>query len=135
MEAPDAAQHSGSESRAPVLVAGATGYVGGRLLPELLAAGHDVRCVVRRPETADLPSGAQLVRGDVLSGEGLDEAMAGADVAYYLVHSMGGANGDGDFAERDRRAARTFGGAVARVTLGSLMLWAIPTSAIKRMAQ
>jgi uncharacterized protein YbjT (DUF2867 family) len=97
-----------------IVLTGATGYVGGRLLPELLAAGHDVRCVVRRPETADLPEGAQLVRGDVLSGEGLDEAMAGADVAYYLVHSMGAGNGDGDFAERDRRAARTFGGAVAR---------------------
>jgi uncharacterized protein YbjT (DUF2867 family) len=97
-----------------IVLTGATGYVGGRLLPELLAAGHDVRCVVRRPESADLPEGAQLVRGDVLSGEGLDEAMAGADVAYYLVHSMGAGNGDGDFAERDRRAARTFGGAVAR---------------------
>ena len=50
----------------------------------------------------------------MLSGEGLDAAMRGADVAYYLVHSMGDGNGDGDFAARDRRAAHTFGEAVAR---------------------
>jgi uncharacterized protein YbjT (DUF2867 family) len=97
-----------------IVLTGATGYVGGRLLPALLDAGHAVRCVVRRPERADLPDGAQVVRGDVLSGDGLDAALDGADVAYYLVHSMGGANGDGDFAARDRRAARTFGAAVAR---------------------
>jgi uncharacterized protein YbjT (DUF2867 family) len=97
-----------------IVLTGATGYVGGRLLPALLDAGHDVRCVVRRPERADLPDGARVVRGDVLSGDGLDAALDGADVAYYLVHSMGGANGDGDFAGRDRRAARTFGEAVAR---------------------
>ena len=96
-----------------VVLTGATGYVGGRLLPALLAAGHDVRCVVRRPERADLPDGATLVEGDVLTGDGLGEAMHGADVAYYLVHSMGG-DGDGDFAARDRRAARTFGDAAAR---------------------
>ena len=97
-----------------IVLTGATGYVGGRLLPELLAAGHTVRCVVRRPEQADLPAGATVVRGDVLSGDGLDDALNGADVAYYLVHSMGGSDGDGDFAARDRRAARTFGEAAAR---------------------
>jgi hypothetical protein len=65
-----------------MLTAGATGYVGGGLLPRLLE--------------------------DVVTGEGVAEALSGADVAYYLVHSMGGA---GDFAERDRRAARAFGAA------------------------
>jgi len=98
-----------------ILLTGATGYVGGQLLPRLLEAGHEVRCVVRNPAHADLPEGAQVIGGDVLSGEGLDEAAAGADVAYYLVHSMGGSDSDGeDFAARDRRAARTFGAAMAR---------------------
>jgi uncharacterized protein YbjT (DUF2867 family) len=97
-----------------IVLTGATGYVGGQLLPRLLAAGHDVRCVVRDPERADLPGGAQVIAGDVLTGDGLDEAATGADVAYYLVHSMGGADDGEDFAARDRRAARTFGEAMAR---------------------
>jgi uncharacterized protein YbjT (DUF2867 family) len=97
-----------------IVLTGATGYVGGQLLPRLLEAGHDVRCVVRDHARAEqkLPGGATLVEGDVESGDGLAEAADGADVAYYLVHSMGGA-GDDDFAERDRRAARTFGEAMA----------------------
>jgi uncharacterized protein YbjT (DUF2867 family) len=92
------------------VLTGATGYVGGQLLPRLLHAGHRVRCVVRNPDRAELPDGAEVVQGDVVEGTGLREAMDGADVAYYLVHSMGGDDG---FAERDRRAARTFGEAVA----------------------
>jgi uncharacterized protein YbjT (DUF2867 family) len=97
-----------------IVLTGATGYVGGQLLPRLLEAGHKVRCVVRSPDRADLPDATQVIQGDVLSGDGLDEAAAGADVAYYLVHSMGGADTDEDFAARDRRAARTFGEAMAR---------------------
>jgi uncharacterized protein YbjT (DUF2867 family) len=96
-----------------IVLTGATGYVGGQLLPRLLDAGHEVRCVVRDPDRARLPEGAQVIKGDVLDGDGLDEAAAGADVAYYLVHSMGGSGGD-DFAARDRRAARSFGEAIAR---------------------
>jgi uncharacterized protein YbjT (DUF2867 family) len=93
--------------RKTILLTGATGYIGGRLAPALLDAGHEVRCLVRRPERATLPAGAQVHQGDLLTGEGLDEALAGVDVAYYLAHSMGGGEG-GDFAARDRRAARTF---------------------------
>ncbi|WP_205699274.1 NAD(P)H-binding protein [Conexibacter sp. SYSU D00693] len=98
-----------------ILLTGATGYVGGRLLPELLDAGHTVRCLVRDPgrRRGQLPGAAEVVGGDVVTGEGLDEALAGADVAFYLVHSMESGAG-GDFAERDRRAARTFGDAVRR---------------------
>jgi uncharacterized protein YbjT (DUF2867 family) len=92
------------------VLTGATGYVGGQLLPRLLEAGHAVRCIVRTPEHADLPGGAEVVQGDVLEGTGLAEAMDGADVAYYLVHSMGGS--EADFAERDRRGAANFGDAV-----------------------
>jgi uncharacterized protein YbjT (DUF2867 family) len=97
-----------------IVLTGATGYVGGQLLPRLLDAGHELRCVVRTPDHADLPDGAHVIQGDVLSGDGLDEAAAGADVAYYLVHSMGGSDDGEDFAARDRRAARTFGEAMAR---------------------
>lgn len=96
-----------------VLVTGATGYVGGRLLPPLLHRGHDVRAMARRPERADVPDGARVVKGDVAGGEGLDEALEGVEVAYYLIHSMGRGN-PADFAEQDRRAARTFGTAARR---------------------
>lgn len=97
-----------------ILLTGATGYVGGTLLPVLLEHGHTVRCLVRDAARArkKLPSGCEVVEGDVLSGKGLGEALAGTDVAYYLVHSMGGGDA-GDFAEKDRRAAQTFGDAVA----------------------
>ncbi len=107
-----------------ILLTGATGYVGGRLLPVLLRDGHDVRCLVRDPARADLPGGAEVVRGDVRDGASLESALDGIDVAFYLVHSMTGA--DGDFAAADREAARTFGCAarlagVARVVyLGGL---------------
>jgi uncharacterized protein YbjT (DUF2867 family) len=98
-----------------ILLTGATGYVGGRLLPRLLDAGHDVRCLVRDRDRAARRIGdhrVTLVEGDVLEGRGLDDAAHGADVAYYLVHSMGGDGGD--FARRDREAAQRFGEAVAR---------------------
>lgn len=94
-----------------VLVTGATGYVGGALIPELRRRGHEVRALSRRGDPID---GAEVVRGDVVTGEGLEQALEGVDVAYYLVHSMGRGN-PADFAERDRRAARTFGAAAAGV--------------------
>jgi uncharacterized protein YbjT (DUF2867 family) len=98
-----------------ILLTGATGYVGGQLLPRLLDQGHTVRALVRDAESAraKLPDedSLKVVEGDVLTGAGLDEAAAGADVAYYLVHSMG--SGGDDFAERDREAARNFGEAMA----------------------
>jgi uncharacterized protein YbjT (DUF2867 family) len=91
-----------------VLLTGATGYIGGRLLPRLLDDGHRVRCLVRDPDRArrTLPAEAQIVRGDAVSGDGVADALRDVDVAYYLVHSMGA--GRGDFAQRDRDAARGF---------------------------
>ncbi len=89
-----------------ILVMGATGYVGGRLVPRLVEAGHDVRCVTRRP--AKLRGVAwtalvDVVAGDALERETLDQAMVDIDVVYYLVHSIGSG---ADFEESDRRAAR-----------------------------
>jgi len=92
----------------PILLTGATGYVGGALLEELRGRSPEVRALARRPERHDFGAGVRPVRGDVLSGEGLAEALDGVGTAYYLVHSMGGANGT-DFATADRQAARTFG--------------------------
>ncbi len=89
-----------------ILLTGATGSIGGRLLPLLLDAGLRVRCLVRDPARARLPGDAEVARGDLLTGEGLAAALGGVEVAYYLVHSMG--RSAGDFAENDRRAARAF---------------------------
>ena len=92
-----------------ILLTGATGYVGGRLLPALEAAGHRVRCLTRRPEVLLHEHPARdVVQGDVLERASLDAAMRGVDVAYYLVHSMGVA---GSFEEADREGARNFGAA------------------------
>lgn len=93
-----------------ILLTGATGYVGSQLLPELVAAGHEVRCLARNPDALDAP-GAEVVAGDVLAGSGLDEALDGIEVAFYLIHSMAGG---GDFAERDRVAASNFAEAARR---------------------
>ncbi|KRD09374.1 SDR family oxidoreductase [Streptomyces sp. Root264] len=91
------------------LVTGATGYIGGRLVPELLAAGHRVRCLARSPDRLRdhaWAGDAETVRGDVTDAASVATAMRGVDVAYYLVHALG--TGD-DFEETDRRAARIFG--------------------------
>jgi uncharacterized protein YbjT (DUF2867 family) len=91
------------------LVTGATGYIGGRLVPELLAVGHRVRCLARSPEKLrDHPwaGDAEVVRGDVTDTESTAAAMRGVDVAYYLVHALGTGS---DFEDTDRRAARIFG--------------------------
>ncbi|MFI5618836.1 SDR family oxidoreductase [Streptomyces sp. NPDC051567] len=90
------------------LVTGATGYIGGRLVPELLDAGHRVRCLARSPEKLrDHPwaGRTEIVRGDVTDPESVAGALRGIDVAYYLVHALGTGPG---FEERDREAARIF---------------------------
>lgn len=94
-----------------VLVTGATGYVGGRLVPRLLAAGHNLVCLARKPgRLAGRGWGDFEVReGDVLDRSSLDSAFSGIDAAYYLVHSM--AEGERGFEKRDRIAAKNFGAA------------------------
>jgi uncharacterized protein YbjT (DUF2867 family) len=83
-----------------ICVLGATGTVGRALVPVLAARGHEVVAASRHPPDR-LPAGARGVAADVLGGSGLEEALAGADVAVYLVHSLGA----GDFEARDRQAA------------------------------
>ncbi|MBN2507834.1 MAG: SDR family oxidoreductase [Verrucomicrobia bacterium] len=92
------------------LITGATGYVGGRLLPLLVEDGRRVRCLARQPErlASRVPGGVEVVPGDVLDAASLSVAMQGVEAAYYLVHSMGAT---GDFEQQDRRAADLFGAA------------------------
>jgi len=105
-----------------VLVTGATGFIGGRLVPALLAAGHDVTVLVRDASSYDAPDGVRVVEGDLLEPGSFGAALD-VEAAYYLVHSM---RAGGDFEERDRQAARNFAraaseGAVERVIyLGGL---------------
>ncbi len=91
-----------------VLVAGATGFVGRRLVPALVAAGHGVRGLTRHPDT--YRGMATPVGGDVRDAAALDTAFAECEAAYYLVHSLDAA----DFKQRDAEGARTFGAAAAR---------------------
>jgi uncharacterized protein YbjT (DUF2867 family) len=93
------------------LVTGASGYIGGRLVSRLAGSGIEVRCMVRDAARASRlrDAGHELVEADALDAGSLRGAGEGADVAYYLIHSMGrGGTAEEDFAERDRRAARNF---------------------------
>jgi len=95
-----------------VLLTGATGYVGGRLLRAFEEGGQAVRCLARRPgEVAATRRTTEVVQGDCLDEASLVGPFDGVETAYYLVHSMGAGK---QFAERDRRAAASFGRAAAR---------------------
>jgi len=91
-----------------VLVTGATGYIGGRLVPALTEAGYAVRCFARdAARLTDRFPGAEVAAGDVFDRQSLIAAMQGCAVAYYLIHSMSDARRD--FTRRDREAATIFG--------------------------
>ena len=99
-----------------VLVCGATGYVGGRLVGRLLDAGYRVRCLARDPgKLQDMPfrdhPALEIVRGDLADRESIAQALKGVDVAYYLVHSMIAA-GD-EYTNRDRQLAENFSAEVS----------------------
>ncbi|OZM71834.1 NADH-binding protein [Amycolatopsis antarctica] len=85
-----------------ILVAGASGFIGGRLCPALVAAGHEVHAMTRHPDS--YRGAGEPVHGDVHDPDTLRSALDGCEVAYYLVHSLG----DKDFEQRDAEAARAF---------------------------
>lgn len=97
-----------------VLVLGSTGFIGGRLVPELLSKGVKLRLLVRDPSKASTlarsDGSVEVVKGDLVTADGLSQALDGIHTVYYLVHSMGGKRlyKNIEFAERDRRAARNF---------------------------
>jgi uncharacterized protein YbjT (DUF2867 family) len=88
-----------------ILLTGASGSIGAALAPALTDAGHDVRGFGR--DAARVPASLAFVRGDAITGAGLDAALDGIDVAYFLIHSMEGAGRDG-FEDRERAAAENF---------------------------
>lgn len=90
-----------------ILLTGATGYVGGRLLAQLVDRGNVVRCLARNPATLAprVPEGVEVVAGDVTDRASLVDAFSGIDCAFYLVHAMGEASG---FEERESAGARNF---------------------------
>ena len=108
----------------PVLVTGATGYVGGRLVPALLAAGYAVRCLAREPRKLDdrpwrSELGVHVVKGDMSDVPQLVRQLEGCASAYYLVHSMEATGGL--YAERDRELADHFARASALAGVGRII--------------
>ena len=91
-----------------ILVTGATGFIGHRLVAALDEQGHEVRAMTRRPESYDGPG--EPVAGDVHDADSLVEPLAGIEIAYYLVHSLD----DADFERKDAEAARAFATAAAK---------------------
>ena len=97
----------GTDHRSLVLLTGASGYIGGRLLKALEAAHWPVRCLARRPEflRSRVSSSTEVVQADCLDRTSLASALVGISTAYYLVHSMGS---PGQFEKEDRQAAQNF---------------------------
>ncbi|MCC5822101.1 MAG: SDR family oxidoreductase [Phycisphaerales bacterium] len=119
MEHEEFNQSHAHHDSAPVFVTGATGYVGGRLVPRLLDAGYAVRCYARSPRKLDTRTWSvdprvRVCPGDVNDVQALADAMRGCRVAYYLIHSMGGAGKHADFARQDRELAEAFARAASQ---------------------
>ncbi|WP_166612537.1 SDR family oxidoreductase [Kineococcus indalonis] len=103
------------------LVTGVSGYIGGRLVPELLAAGFRVRAVARRPEALrDRPwiGRVEVVGADASDADAVRAALEGVDVAYYLIHAM---SSGAAFSAKDRRTARTFARAATAQRVGRVV--------------
>ena len=112
------ASHTTSEPL--VLLTGATGYIGGRLLTILEKSGHRVRCLARNPENLKtrISSHVEVVSGDVLNFGSLQLAMQGVTTAFYMVHSMGSATG---FEDMDRKGAENFVNAAAEAGVSRII--------------
>ena len=92
-----------------ILLTGASGAIGAALAPKLAAAGHDVRAFARDPARVSAAGIASITRGDALTGAGLDAALRGIDIAYYLIHSMERAGENaGELLDRECLAAARF---------------------------
>lgn len=108
----------------PVFVSGASGYIGGRLVPRLLEAGYRVRCLARNPQKLQVRAWAshpsvEIVAGDVGDRDQLTQQLAGCSAAYYLVHSMLAAGAD--YADQDRLLATHFAEAAAAAEVGRII--------------
>src|SRR5688572_29208664 len=118
-----------------ILVAGATGYVGGRLLAALEGSTtrRDLRCLARRPEALRdrVAATTEVVAGDCLESASLEPALRGVETAFYLVHSMG--LGD-DFAAQDRKAAHNFAAAAAACGVRRIVYLGGLGSAVDRLS-
>ena len=113
-------QSNATEIPHRILLTGATGYVGGRLLRVLEGKGHLLRCLARRPEHLQGSAGSdtEVVKGDLLDLDSLVSAMEGVHTAYYLVHSMGT---KGEFEDEDRQAAINFCEAAERAGISRII--------------
>lgn len=103
-----------------ILLTGATGYVGGRLLKKLESSGYAVRCLARQPEYLKNKIGpsTELVQGDLLNKDSLEKAMSGIETAYYLVHSMGS---KGVFEEEEKQSAINFSEAAKKAGIQKII--------------
>ena len=116
-----------------IAIAGATGYIGGRLVPQLLASGYAVRCLVRSPAKLEgrawaLDSRVEIRRTDLADAPSLTRELEACGAAFYLVHSMMSA-GD-EYAQQDRQLALTFGRAAHDARVGRVIyLGGLPTAA------
>jgi uncharacterized protein YbjT (DUF2867 family) len=118
-----------------VLLTGASGAIGAELAPRLAAAGLTVRALSRDPRRVTALGVDEVVRGDAVSGEGLDAAMDGCEVAWFLIHSMETvAAGAPSFAARDRAAARNFADAARRAGVRRVVYLGGPVPAGARIS-
>jgi uncharacterized protein YbjT (DUF2867 family) len=109
-------QNAHEQKRPVVLLTGASGYVGGKLLPILEAKGVTLRCLARNPEKLRpvVASSTEILQGDVLDPSSLNVALQGVEIAYYLVHLMAAST---DFEREDRQAAKNFAEAAKKASV------------------